>query len=79
MKKSRKTGSLYLPKFVAEGEGFEPPCILAALCIFLWRAVLKTVILQRLSFLSVIYRILKILHFSPHSLPVQAPEGLYLL
>ena len=25
MKKSRKTGSLYLPKFVAEGEGFEPP------------------------------------------------------
>ena len=23
MKKSRKTGSLYLPKFVAEGEGFE--------------------------------------------------------
>ena len=25
MKKSRITGSLYLPKFVAEGEGFEPP------------------------------------------------------
>ena len=25
MKKSRKTGSLYLPKFVAEREGFEPP------------------------------------------------------
>ena len=25
MKKSRITGSLYLPKFVAEREGFEPP------------------------------------------------------
>lgn len=25
MKKSRITGSLYLSKFVAEGEGFEPP------------------------------------------------------
>ena len=25
MKESRITGSLYLPKFVAEGEGFEPP------------------------------------------------------
>lgn len=25
MQKSRSPGSLYLPKFVAEGEGFEPP------------------------------------------------------
>ena len=49
------------------------------LCIFVWRAVLKTVILQRVTLFSIIYRIIQILHFSPHSLPVQAPEGLYLL
>ena len=53
---------------------YEISWLFAALCIFVWRAVLKTVILQRVTFLSIIYRIIQILHFSPHSLPVQAPR-----
>lgn len=64
---------------LAAHKRYEISGLFAALCIFLWRAVLKTVMLQRLPFLSVIYRILKILHFSPHSLRLQAPEGSYLL
>ena len=66
-------------KTVAARQRYEPPSILATLCIFLWRAVLKNIRLQRSSVHPITYCLFQILHFSPHSLPVQASEGSYLL